>query len=239
MAEGLRRRRAGGHVPPVATPVATQAHVPAGATNPSGTSYVSPSLTAQDPPPTNFLDSLYGLSASQLLDAVAKQRGALAAQQETEGQNHQHALQQLAQARAKTLEGTRDQANTQGLFYSGQLGKRYNDVNSAYDERQFQENARDKSTLGNIANQLAAIGEIRADPSSPLGYTATGGAANSLYGYLSDAAARRVNALGSDPVATQGAAATPQAPAASSPLAGLAKKRAPRMTVYGRPLHPY
>ena len=115
-------------------------------------------------------------------------------------------------------------ANRQGLFYSGQLGKAQGQVRTnAMEQQTAAQSAFNRAQAARLA-QLDAIGTLVEDPNSPTGYAGTGGAASTLWGYYGDAVQRRIDANpgvdpGTDPAT--GAPVTPAqaalAPAAPKP----------------------
>ena len=122
-------------------------------------------------------------------------------------------LTRLAENRTKDLLDTNHAANQQGLFYSGQLGKRRDDVEKAY--QQQQDDARTSYDRDQAARRTAleGIGALAADPNSPLGYTGTGQAGIDLGALFGDAVTRRAanNAAGPADAAAATSLAPPSA----------------------------
>lgn len=112
--------------PPAAPPAPAAPAVPAVST---------PRIAAPRPPATtpNPQDSRY----TDALALLARQRDDAYTDLDTAGQRDDSALaqaiKQLAEQRTQTLDGTTRNANRQGLFYSGILGQRMDDVNKGYD----------------------------------------------------------------------------------------------------------
>jgi hypothetical protein len=123
-------------------------------------------------------------------------------------------LGRLAENRANDLLAQNYAANKQGLFYSGQLGKRRDTVDKGYTQQQT--DAQTAYDRANAARQTALdrLGEFTADPNSPTGYSGTGQAGLDLTDLLSQAvgrqAARDANGGGDLAAAAQlGAPPTP------------------------------
>lgn len=72
--------------------------------------------------------------ATYLADAALRafkrrqELGQLALEDSHDSTDHQEAIRRLAEQRAPALQNTKQTANKQGLFYSGQLGKRLGEV---------------------------------------------------------------------------------------------------------------
>jgi hypothetical protein len=181
-------------------------------------------VAASPPPPApkvpNPLDSLFGSGVNGLIQSTKNQRDDLTHQGEQSTQDFNTMLARMADNRANDLLATNHAANAQGLFYSGQLGKRRDDVTKGY--QQQQDDATTANTRGNTARQeaLDRLGTLTADASSPLGYTGTGQAGISLADLAAQSAARQIAANaggGADLAATL--ADAPASAAASAPQA--------------------
>ena len=97
----------------------------------------------------------------------------------------------MADNRAKDLLAQNYGANREGLFYSGQLGKRRGVVEKGYSQQQADaQTAYDRAAQAR-AQALQQLGGITADASNPLGYTATGQAGLDLADLYNGAVARR------------------------------------------------
>lgn len=145
-------------------------------------------------------DSLFDLGISNLIGQIKAKRSALEAQRAQANQDYQASLPLLAENRARSLQNANEVANKEGLFYSGILGQRRGDINTQYDRQGSAALQNNQRYNNSVDSQESALGDVVADPNSPYGYSATGGAGDQLYNLLSAAADRRVNSLSSDPV---------------------------------------
>jgi hypothetical protein len=145
--------------------------------------------TPQDVDPR---DATYGAGLAALLGQVQSQRQAVQAAGETDQQGFNENLGRIATNRSASLDANQTNANRQGLFYSGILGKRQGDTNAQYDDQINQNRSALSGREAQRQAQLQQIGDLTADANSPYGYSATGGAGTSFYNLLRDAADRRV-----------------------------------------------
>lgn len=157
-------------------------------------------------------DASYGAGLAALLGQVQSQRQALQAASETDNQGFNENLGRIAQNRSASLDANQTNANRQGLFYSGILGKRQGDTNAQYDDQINQNRSALSGREAQRQAQLQQIGNLTADLNSPYGYSATGNAGLSFYNLLRDAADRRVaTAASAAPDDTSTPDATPAA----------------------------
>jgi hypothetical protein len=198
-----------------------------------------PVAAAPPAPPPEIRDSAFNAGIASLLGQVQRQRASTDEQGRQSDQDYQTNLSRLAEQRARALTSTNETANQQGLFESGQLGKRRGQVNEGYDQTVGDQTLAHERSAAARAAALNDIGTLRADASSPYGYSATGNAQNALYGLLNDAAGRYAAAHYNDPAPVP----PPPAPPASPPVPAAApaplRPRIPRgATAYGRRMHP-
>ena len=153
---------------------------------------MSPNGNVSTPQDVDPRDASYGAGLAALLGQVQSQRQALQAASETDNQGFNENLGRIAKNRAVSLDANQTNANRQGLFYSGILGKRQGDTNAQYDDQINQNRAALSGREAQRQAQLQQIGDLTADPNSPYGYSATGNAGLSFYNLLRDAADRRV-----------------------------------------------
>lgn len=181
--------------------------------------------TPQAPAAPDPRDSTFSGGVNQLIFNNTNQRNALVQQGKDAEQDFNTLLTRLADSRAKDLLETNHGANQQGLFYSGQLGKRRDDVSKTYDQQQGDAQSSYDRAKKAREDALAQLGTITADPNSPLGYTATGQAGIDLASLFGDAVGRRsaTDASGAGDLAAAGAS-PPPAPAAGSPASAPAIK---------------
>lgn len=167
-------------------------------------------------------DATYGAGLAGLLGQVQSQRRAIQAASETDNQGFNENLGRIAQNRSASLDANQTNANRQGLFYSGILGKRQGDTNAQYDDQINQNRSALNAREAARKLQLQQIGDLTADPNSPYGYSATGNAGLSFYNLLRAAADRRVataaSAAPDDSTPDATPAASMAAPGSTPPL---------------------
>lgn len=171
-----------------------------------------------------WVDSAFAGGVGGLASQIQAQRAGILQQGAYDAQDF--AQQNVVRARQTALarENADYGANSGGNFYSGQLGKAQGIITR--DSMEQQAAAQTAFNRAQAARQSALdqIGTIVADPNSPTGYAATGGAATSIWGYVGDAQGRQIERnQGIDPPAdappspVPGATATPaQTPAQSA-----------------------
>jgi hypothetical protein len=168
--------------------LAQQQAAQAAAPQAAGGGSVNGDISTADP-----RDSTFGAGLAGLLGQIQAQRTAIQGADQLDQQQYGENQKTLAANRATSLDNTATNANREGLFYSGQLGKRQGDVNATYDAQATGETTALQQRQQARQSQLQQIGQISADASSPYGYTATGDAGTSFYNLLRDAADRRVS----------------------------------------------
>jgi hypothetical protein len=197
-----------------------------------------PSYTPQTPPPavaapaangggdagpqapTPF-DSQWTTGVAGLFFRNKNQRDDLSKQGEQATQDFNTMLSRMAESRANDLLAQNYAANKQGLFYSGQLGKRRDTVEKGYDQqKQDAQTAYDRGVQAR-AEALNRLGTITEDPNTAIGLSGTGEAGLSLADFLNQAVGRQTQqdaSGGGDTAASAqvGPAAAPAAPAAAS-----------------------
>jgi hypothetical protein len=156
-------------------------------------------------------DATYGAGLAALLGQVQSQRQAVRAASDTDQQGFNENLGRIASNRSSSLDANQTNANRQGLFYSGILGKRQGDTNAQYDDQINQNRTALTGREAQRQAQLQQIGNLTADAGSPYGYTATGGAGLDFYNLLRDAADRRAAAAAAAAPDMSQADATPAA----------------------------
>lgn len=198
---------------------------PAASTTPSaggGEAAPAPAIKTPDP-----RDSIFGFGVNGLIKSNQSQRDALKVQGEQATQDFNTMLQRMAENRANDLLAQNYNANKQGLFYSGQLGKRRDDVEKGYKQRE--DDARTSYDRANEARAAALdqLGTLVVDPTSPLGYSGTGDAFTQLAQLYGEAVGRQAHqdaSGGGDLAAALSLPAPADQPAATSapPLAATA-----------------
>jgi hypothetical protein len=167
-----------------------------------------PSYTPQTPPPavaapaangggdagpqapTPF-DSQWTTGVAGLFFRNKNQRDDLSKQGEQATQDFNTMLSRMAESRANDLLAQNYAANQQGLFYSGQLGKRRGQVEQGYGQREQDARTDFNRAAEARAAALDRLGTVVADPNSPTGYSATGQAGLDLSDLFNQAIFRR------------------------------------------------
>jgi hypothetical protein len=187
-----------------------------GAAAPGGgapASAAAPAAPAAPPVAPSPLDSQYGSDVAGILFGNKNQRDDLSRQRSQGTEDFNTMLARMADARAKDLQAQNYQANREGLFYSGQLGKRRDETSKGYDQQQQDAQTSYDRQQTALQQALDRLGTVSADASSPLGYTGTGQAGLDIANAYSGAIGRRsVLDQGYTPPA-------PAAPAAAAPAA--------------------
>jgi hypothetical protein len=174
------------------------------------------------------LDSQYGSDVAGILFGNKNQRDDLSRQQAQGTEDFNTMLARMADARAKDLQAQNYGANREGLFYSGQLGKRRDETNKGYDQQQQDAQTSYSRQQTALQQALDRLGTVSADSSSPLGYAGTGQAgldiANAYSGAIGRQAAADQNyippAAAAPPTAAPAAAPRPLKIAASAAHGG-------------------
>lgn len=86
--------------------------------------------------PASPIDATYLAEEAQRQAKLAADHAQLVQEGAYDKQDLTEAIRRMAIAQGHDTEATRVTANKQGLFFSGQLGKRIGDVNTAYTQRQ-------------------------------------------------------------------------------------------------------
>ena len=159
-------------------PVAPGAVVPTGPP--------APPITA---PPVE--DDQYALDIGNLIGEVTKGRAQVKAAGEQDRSDFERLIAQLVQQRDERLTDTTLGSNREGLLYSTTLSKRRGAVEKDHADREGEQREFLRRREAEREAQLADIGEIIADASTPGGYRATGGAGSRLGQFLLDAISRR------------------------------------------------
>ena len=168
-----------------------------------GTAAVAPGYApppAPKPPaptfqaPTDVRDSTYNTGVAGLLFNNKNQRDDLNRQLGQGTEDFNTMLARMADARAKDLLATNYGANREGLFYSGQLGKRRGDVEKGYSQQESDARTSYNRQQEALNQALQRLGTITADPNSPTGYSATGQAGLDLTNLYNDATGRATSA---------------------------------------------
>jgi enamine deaminase RidA (YjgF/YER057c/UK114 family) len=197
--------------PRPAAPAAT-APVAPGAAPATAAAAAPPPPAAPDP-----RDSTFNSGVNGLLFNNKNQRADLTHQGEQATTDFNTMLARLAENRANDLLAQNYAANKQGLFYSGQLGKRRDTVDKGYTQQQT--DAQTAYDRANAARQTALdrLGEFTADPNSPTGYSGTGQAGLDLSDLLSQAVGRQAgrDANGGGDLAAAAQLGSPDAAAAA------------------------
>jgi hypothetical protein len=154
-----------------------------------------PAPPAPPGPPTiqpigDVRDSQYGAGVNQLIFNNTNQRNDYNRQLGQNTQDFNTMLSRMADARAKDLLAQNYGANREGLFYSGQLGKRRDETNKGYDQKQQDAQTSYDRQQQALNDALQRLGTIIADGNSPTGYSATGQAGFDLGNLYSDATSR-------------------------------------------------
>jgi hypothetical protein len=176
----------------------------------------APPAAAPDP-----RDSTFNTSVAGLLFNNRNQRQDLETQNGQQAEDFNTMLARMADNRAQDLLAQNYAANKQGLFYSGQLGKRRDTVEKGYDQqKQDAQTAYDRGVQAR-AEALNRLGTITEDPNTAIGLSGTGEAGLSLADFLNQAVGRQAQqdaGGGGDTAASAqvGPAAAPAAPAAAS-----------------------
>jgi hypothetical protein len=163
------------------------------------------SAATSTPTAPSPLDSQYGSDVAGILFGNKNQRDDLSRQQSQGTEDFNTMLARMADARAKDLQAQNYQANHEGLFYSGQLGKRRDETSKGYDQQQQDAQTSYDRQQTALQQALDRLGTVSADDSSPLGYAGTGQAGLDIANAYSGAIGRR---------ATLDQGYTPPAPAA-------------------------
>lgn len=173
--------------PRPATPAAVAAPAAAPPASPNG------DISTADP-----RDATYGAGLAALLGQVQNQRQSLQAADATDQQGFTENLGRIAKNRSGSIHDANVTSSHQGLAFSGILGKRVGDTNAAYDDQVNQNRSALTARQAQRQLQLQEIGNLTADPNSPYGYSATGGAGMSFYDLLRSAADRRAQAAANE-----------------------------------------
>lgn len=197
-----------------------------------------------------FQDAQYGTDVNQLIHDIATQRAQLNQAGQYDQSDYGLTQQRMNEARGKDLLNANHSFNDQGLFESGQLTQGRNNIEHDYQARQ--EDARtafDRRAAARQA-QIDQLGQVTADSSNPLGYTATGGAASGLSDIINAAVQRRMtdNASLDAPLPAASVGTSPPGAPSAAPASGFtsaagglksAVKAAarPRRTAFGRPMN--
>ena len=145
-------------------------------------------------PPRDPRDAAYNSGVAGLIFNNTNQRNDLNAQLSQGTQDFNTMLSRMADARAKDLLSANYAANKQGLFYSGQLGKRRGEIEKGYSQRQSDAQTAYDRQQAALNQALARLGTVVADPNSPTGYSATGQAGLDLANLYNDATGRAATA---------------------------------------------
>jgi hypothetical protein len=159
-----------------------------GAAAPGGGAPAAPAAPPAVPSP---LDSQYGSDVAGILFGNKNQRDDLSRQRSQGTEDFNTMLARMADARAKDLQAQNYQANREGLFYSGQLGKRRDETSKGYDQQQQDAQTSYDRQQTALQQALDRLGTVSADASSPLGYTGTGQAGLDIANAYSGAIGRR------------------------------------------------
>ena len=140
-----------------------------------------------------WVDSAFAGGVGGLASQIQAQRAGILQQGAYDAQDF--AQQNVVRARQTALarENADYGANSGGNFYSGQLGKAQGIITR--DSMEQQAAAQTAFNRAQAARQSALdqIGTIVADPNSPTGYAATGGAAQTLWNYVNSAQGRQLD----------------------------------------------
>jgi hypothetical protein len=183
----------------------------------------APAAPAAPPAVPSPLDSQYGSDVAGILFGNKNQRDDLSRQRSQGTEDFNTMLSRMADARAKDLQAQNYQANREGLFYSGQLGKRRDETSKGYDQQQQDAQTSYDRQQTALQQALDRLGTVSVDASSPLGYSGTGQAGLDLTNAYSGAIGRR-SVLDQSytppaPVAAPAAAAPAAAPAGAIKIA--------------------
>lgn len=174
--------------PPGAAPAPAPPAPPAAAADSAPAA--GPAVAAGPPPDPR--DAQYGAGAARLLYDNRQQRDELGLQGTQDQQDFDTMLKRMAESRTQDLLGQDHQANRDGLFYSGQLGKRRGAVEQDYGNRQFDNQTAFDRRVAARAKALQDIGQVSADEASPLGFSGTGRAGLDLTDLYNGAVQRRL-----------------------------------------------
>lgn len=153
-----------------------------------------PPAPAGPPAAADPRDSQYGDDVTRLVADNKNAQDDLTQQGQYDTQDHALQGERLARQRAASLVSTNQGANQEGLFYSGQLGKRRGQVEQGFNDQVFDANTAFERAAAARAQQSQRLGSFTPDSSSPLGVTATGGAGLDLTAAYNAAVRRRLSA---------------------------------------------
>jgi hypothetical protein len=102
---------------------------------PAGPPKVRDLMVGQKPAPPSPLDAQYFTDVAQQRFRAQQQLNQLGTQSAYARTDFQEGLRRQAQQQGQDIQATRENAAREGLFYSGQLGKREGDVNTQYARR--------------------------------------------------------------------------------------------------------
>ena len=97
----------------------------------------TPEVPVGPPPAPDPQDALYWTQRARLDFQRGQQRNQLTQQQAYSEADFAEALRRRNEQRGETIQGVRQGANREGLFYSGTLGQRQGDVNTRFDRADF------------------------------------------------------------------------------------------------------
>lgn len=173
---------------------------------------VAPTPSANDKPPDGpALDAQYGTDAASLLFRNANSIADLQKANERERTDFSESMRRLAVQRGQALHNTNEGYNKRGLFFSGQLGKARDTLNTQYDQSASDAN---KSFTRDIQDRLDQIARIQ--KSQPLDLEGLRQAA--IQRALAAKAAEQPPAASAAPGDSGGTAAPAAAAPAANPL---------------------
>lgn len=171
-------------------------------------------------------DDRYTLDVGGLIRDVGSQRAQLAAAGQRDKSDLDRMISELVMQRGDTLNDTDRASNQQGLLYSNVLSRRRGDVENAFGARETEAKTGYDRRESDRVNQLADIGDIIQDASSPTGYRTTGGAGSRLAEIIL-AARDRANARAAEAAPPAEEPAADAAPAAEAAAPAPAAAKAP------------